>query len=554
MRERRRVRRDTVAAAYVPADPHEVKPATREETLPIAMGALLLSVIALLVSSSRGYMLLYGDAVAHLGIARRILDSRNPGLSQLGGVWLPLPHLLMLPLVQRMDWWQNGLAGAFPSLLCYILSVAGFYRLVRRILTRQWSFGATLFYALNPNLLYLATTAMTEALFLAIVIWITLLTMECVAAIREGNAKFVSRRLIFLALLILAAVYTRYDGWILGAAVWVVVSWHLYRHRELWRKVASYYIVFTVLVVAGPLGWLAYNQHFFHDPLDFFRGPYSAAAIDKRTTPPGARHYPGWHNPFWAFVLYTRVAQLNVAAWETGFAVMAAAIAGFVILLRAKPERQALLLWIPLPFYVYSIAYGSVPLFIPPLWPHSYYNSRYGMEMLPALALSTFVALQWLGRRLSTEKPLASRLLYPVALSLTILNTAAMIYKGPLVLKEAMANSKTRVAFEQALARTLASFPPGEPILMYGSDHVGAIQIAGLPLRQFLNEFDRDSWNAALAAPAEKAAFVVAIAGDPVSKAVEKHPEGLTELSVMCTTGQPCVRIYQSSRFATLTH
>jgi hypothetical protein len=56
-----------------------------------------------------------------------------------------------------------------------------------------------------------------------------------------------------------------------------------------------------------------------------------------------------------------------------------------------------------------------------------------------------------------------------------------------------------------------------------------------------------------LAAPADKAAFVVAIAGDPVSKAVEKHPEGLTELSVMCTTGQPCVRIYQSSRFATLT-
>ena len=39
-------------------------------------------------------MLLYGDAVAHLGIARRLLDARYPGLAQLGGVWLPLPHLL----------------------------------------------------------------------------------------------------------------------------------------------------------------------------------------------------------------------------------------------------------------------------------------------------------------------------------------------------------------------------------------------------------------------------------------------------------------------------
>ena len=31
--------------------------------------------------------------------------------------------------------------------------------------------------------------------------------------------------------------------------------------------------VFTLLAVAGPLLWLGYNQHFFHDPLDFMRGP-----------------------------------------------------------------------------------------------------------------------------------------------------------------------------------------------------------------------------------------------------------------------------------------
>ncbi len=87
-----------------------VRPASREETCRLRWrgGA---GFIALIVCYSRGYMLLYGDAVAHLGIARRILDSRNPGLAQLGGVWLPLPHLLMLPFVQKMEWWQNGLAG-----------------------------------------------------------------------------------------------------------------------------------------------------------------------------------------------------------------------------------------------------------------------------------------------------------------------------------------------------------------------------------------------------------------------------------------------------------
>ncbi len=95
-----------------------VRPASREETRPIALAAVVLAFIALMVCYLRGYILLYGDAVAHLGIARRILDSRNPGLGQLGGVWLPLPHLLMMPFVQKTEWWQNGLAGVWPSMSC----------------------------------------------------------------------------------------------------------------------------------------------------------------------------------------------------------------------------------------------------------------------------------------------------------------------------------------------------------------------------------------------------------------------------------------------------
>jgi hypothetical protein len=118
----------------------------------------------------------------------------------------------------------------------------------------------------------------------------------------------------------------------------------------------------------------------------------------------------------------------------------------------------------------------------------------------------------------------------------------------PLVLKEALNNSTTRIGFESALARQLLTFPKGSTILMYNSDHVGALQDAGIPLRQTVNEGDYDSFHAALAAPAEHAAYVVAIAGDPVSTAVSAHPEGLTELTILCTTGQPCARIYRSDR------
>jgi hypothetical protein len=533
----------------VSPNPDEVRPAAREEILPVALGSVLLALIALMICYTRGYLLLYGDAVAHLGIARRILDSRNPGLVQLGGVWLPLPHLLMLPFVQKLEWWQNGLAGAFPSLLFYIASVAGLYQLARWMMTPRWAIAATMFYALNPNLLYLATTAMTEPLFLAIFIWMTLLTVECTAAIRAKRSGFVARRLIFISLLIVAAVFTRYDGWILGACAWCVLTVVFARNREVWRKVAPAFVVFTLLTVAGPLGWLAYNQHFFHDPLDFMRGPYSALAIDKKTSPPGSTHYRGWHDPAWALMLYTRTAQLDAAAWEIGFLVMAAALAGLGLAIRRRIALPALLLWMPLPFYVYSIAYGAVPIFIPPLWPHSYYNSRYGMEMLPAFAIFVFLAMDWAQKRWRESHPLAMRLFQPIVLLLIALNAVGMTYHLPLVLKEAVANSTTRVAFETTLARQLREFPAGVPILMYNSDHVGALEIAGIPLRQTVNEGDYDSWKAALAAPAKSAAYVIAIAGDQVSAAVAKHPEDLTEMSILCTTGQPCARIYQSNLF-----
>jgi hypothetical protein len=537
-------------AGATATSPDEVRPATREETFPIALAAVLLSFIALLLSFSRGYLLLYGDAVAHLGIARRILDSRNPGLIQLGGVWLPLPHLLLLPFVQKLEWWQNGLAGAWPSLICYIASVAGLYRLARHLLMPRWAIAATAFYALNPNLLYLATTAMTEPLFLALLIWTTLLTAECVAAVRAARHAVVARRLILVSVFILAAVYTRYDGWILGAAVWCVVTFTLARYRDVWRRVAPSFVIFTLLVVAGPISWLAYNQHFFHDPLDFIRGPYSASAIEKKTAAPGLEHYHGWHSPFRAFVYYTRTAQVDAAFWETGFLVMAAAIGGLVLAIRRRLALPALLLWLPLPFYIYSIAYGSVPIFIPQLWPHSYYNSRYGMEMLPALAVFAFLAVQGIEGRWSRSQPLARRLMQPIVLLLVALSTVGMMYRTPLVLKEAINNSTTRVGFESALARQLLALPKGSVILMYNSDHVGALQYAGIPLRQTINEGDYDSFQAALAAPAEHAAYVVAIAGDPVSTAVAAHPAGLTELTILCTTGQPCARIYQSDRLS----
>ena len=559
-------------AAASAADPESIRPLARGEGYPLFAAGVVLAFFALLVCYAKGYLLLYGDAVAHLAIARRILDARYPGLAQLGGVWLPLPHILMLPFIGNMAMWQSGMAAAPMSMLSFAASVAGVWRLARRLMRVRWSLVAVTFYALNANLLYLATTAMTEALFLALLVWTVVGAVECVAALRAGKTRPASGYIIFTGLLVMGQVFTRYDGWVIGAVVWACLAWAVWRTAEdVRRRVLPAFAAFTVLCAAGPLLWFWYNYHFEHDWLDFMRGPYSAKQIERRTAPPG-QHYRGWHNMGWAAIFYTRTAQVDAAAGESGFALMAAALYGLWLQWRrahpggdetsdketvakvGHPDlagRYAALLWMPLPFYIYSIAYGSVPIFIPQLWPHSYYNARYGTEMLPVLSLYGALAAEhfelWLKRGAAAGRLLVARFWQPALMMLCVVNCIVMMYRIPAVLKEGIVNATTRVPFEHALAVTLEQFPPDQPVMMSTTNHVGAVQVAGRTLRSMISEGDEQRWDQGLADPAGQAAYVIAMQGDPVAAAVKTHPQNLTELEVICTTGQPCAKVYQSN-------
>ena len=515
----------------------------------MAMMAITAGFLALAVSAKQGYMMLYGDAVAHLGIARRIVDNNAPGLVQLGSPWLPLPHLLMLPFISNMAWWQDGMAGAWPSLICYVLGTLGVYKLARRLMSTQWAFVAAGFFGLNANLLYLSTTAMNEPLFLALLVWITVITCELLDLAKAGLEKKVAPHLVLLGLLNLAAVMTRYDGWILAAAVWCVVAFRLSRNAWLWRKVLPAFLAFTLLTIAGPLLWFEYNHVYGHDWLDFMRGPYSAKEIDRRTSPPGSHHYFGWHDPAWSLMLYARTAQVDAAAWETGWLVAAASLWSLWKLWKSKLDRATLLLWLPLPFYVYSVSYGSVPIFIPQIYPHSFYNSRYGMEMLPAFAIFLAYALYLLAAILKTKQPLIARLMQPVSLMLLALNLLFMLHSIPLVLKEAMVNSRGRLAVETPLAEAIASVPKGEPIMLDNSEYVGALQTAGVPLKQTIGPSDYYRWRDGMKDPAHAAAMVIMVDGDALSKQLGAHPAGLIEDSIICSTNKPCVHIYRSTEY-----
>lgn len=518
-----------------------------EETKLVATAAVLLTAAALAYCARHGYLLLYGDAVAHLHIARRIFDSLNPGFGQLGSVWLPLPHLLLLPFVQRTDWWQSGLAGAIPSMASYVLACAGIYRLARgwmRPLLALLVFAAL---ALNPGLLYMSVTAMTEPLYLALMIWSVVHLTAFESAIRHAEAPAARRAFVKLTLVLIAAVFTRYDGWILGTLAWLMAAYWTMR-SGWWREPANarVFVVCTLCLLAAPLSWLGYNWRSYGDPLDFLRGPYSAKAIAERTTKPGALPYPGWHHLWWAFLYYVKSAKMGAAPLRCGrwlMLVTAAGTAYAVVRYRNHALPAAILFWLPVPFYAYSVAYGSVPIFLPVWFPHSYYNTRYGMEMLPAFAL--FPAFAVLA---ATRKwPKWNRIIAAFAFAMILGSNILLLHATPLVFQEAKVNAATRIPFERALAQKLILLPPSATLLMYTSAHIGALQQIGFPLRQTINEGDYTRWQEALADPAAAADYIVAIDGDPVAEAVQNHPQNLELLFVICSTGQPCARIYLST-------
>jgi hypothetical protein len=525
------------------------RPISRKEWLMVVASTLSASVLAGLWSWRHGAMLNYGDAVAHLHIARRVIDSHRPGLSQLGSVWLPLPHLLLLPFVAVYAWWANGIAGMIPSALAYIAGCTGIYRLARHWLRASAAVVALLFFALNPNLLYLQTTAMTEPLFLCEMVWLAVWLVEWRGALNNDPPR-AACLLRCIALVLIAAVFTRYDGWILAVLAWTSVGVVQLRHSTLRSR--SFWIA-SVAVVAAPLLWFAYNSIVFGDWLDFARGPYSAAAIETRTATPGSGPpHPGWHNPWVSFLFFIKCVELDLAPEAWGNFLLSLAVLGTAWAWLTTHRRAflwTLLLWLPVPFYAYSIAFGSVPIFLPVWWPHSWYNTRYGMEILPAFALGLAFVAQ-LAIAVAREFKQSSTGFVAAALYAAVaMNAWAVLRDHPLTYVEGTKNIESRRTFEVEIPPTLRALlatRPGGIVLMETSVYPNLVAFTRIPLRQTINESDREFYSAALAAPATHAAIVVAFDGDEIDQAVKAHPAGLELVRRFEAPGQKAGTVYVS--------
>ncbi|HZQ68963.1 MAG TPA: hypothetical protein VFA68_10630 [Terriglobales bacterium] len=525
------------------------EPGYDHESLLAGQIAACISILSFLYYLRNDALLMYGDAVAHMNIARRVIDSMTPGPLQLGTVWLPLPHILMIPFVASKWMWQTGIGGSVPSMIAYVLSVVGILRLVRDTLSRETApdyaartagWIAALTFTANPNLIYLQTTAMTEPLCVALLVWSLVYFSEFV---RNASGTALTR----CGLCVLAACLTRYDGWFLSAVLCSVSLMLAVRNRSLFRPLLR----FLLLAVAGPLLWLGYNWIIYQNPLEFANGAYSAKAIQARTMQAGAIN-PAQHSLHTAATFFLKAAKMSAAEgnWQNLWVFFA--ICGIAAIAFERRLWPLLLLWSPLPFYTLSLAYGDVPIYLPVWWPFSYYNVRFGIELLPAFAVSAALTTYLFAKL--WQKP-HSR---PAAAFTALVLVAGSYYTvwraQPITYREAFINSRGRIALEADVAGTLMLLPDGTTYLMYLGDHVGAMQRAGIPLSHVIHEGNHRTWKKpsdpeglwerALADPARYADFVIAFAGDPVSTAV--RDKGLQTIMVIHSTGQPEATIYRA--------
>jgi hypothetical protein len=516
--------------------------APRRDYLLLAAISAVISIGALIFYYHQGAILLYGDAVAHINIARRVFDSRTPTLLGLGTVWLPLPHLLDIPFIVNDRMWQSGLGASVPSMLAYLAGALGMFRLVRGLASRTAAWTAALIYVLNPNLIYMQATAMTESLYLALFIWAAVYFSEFARYARDDAARGATS-LKKCGLMVALAMLVRYDGWFLAAVIAAAAVLFLWRLRPAAGPLRRALIVFVLLTGAVAAGFLVYNWAISGNALAFANGPYSARAIQERSRTPSFPTYPGENSPRDATLQLLKISRLNVAEGLPEYLLFTAAfIALLASIYFSRRYLSWSLLWAPVPFYVLCIAWGSVPVYHPDWWPFSYYNVRYGLQLLPAIAVFAALACEF------AAKFFPVRYITATAALLIAVSCISVWHKTPICLREAQANGGERMAFEQELAAKLKALPSSATFLMDCGAHPGAMQMAGIPFRRAVRETNHPDWETALLRPAQSVDYVIAFPGDLVDRAVHRFPQGLETVATIGTPTAPKAIIYRTVR------
>ena len=423
-----------------------------------AHGAVALLILGVTCASlhffyTRGLSNLYGDGLAHMEGARRIFDSITPGYQEIGSVWLPLYHLICAPLAINDFLWRTGLAGGLVSSAAFALTAYLLFRLGAEI-NRNLAAGlvALAGVLMCPSFLYLASTPLTEPLAL---LWSVLVAYSLFRYSQSGSWK----SLAGAAVAAFMGTLTRYEGWnVLPFATLLVFLIRPYPWRQRFIRA----LFFAGVAGSGPLLWLIHNAYRYHNPLEFYNGMGSAKDIYAHQLATTAFPYPTDGSLLLSGRYYLEDLKLVIGVWALELAALGL-VAWCASLRESRRGAVAVLFIVPLPFYIQAMAYAAVPLYVPTLFPHGHYNLRYGMEMIPAVALfPSFVFSPRLGRNLRI-------ILLIICVALLGRQFAQMTAGGPRelqVVQEGIRNTPCRAQRQRAIIEFLRAHYDGKRLLV----------------------------------------------------------------------------------------
>ena len=343
------------------------RPRSREKE-PLVICLLILAVAAsaavVLFLTDRHAFLYFGDSASHLVKAREFIDSQHPGLKNISTVWLPLPHILLFPFAMVDALFYTGIAAPVIGIPMLVLTALLLHGIVDHLTgSKTIALLGALVYGLNPNIIYMALTPMSETAS-----W--LFTAAGGYAITRWVTTEKSRWLFLTSVAVVLATLCRYEAWLLAPFVALLgVTKDLAIARKGNRKEAMRAFWFGALSFAGILLWLVWNRVGFGDPFMFAHETYAA----------GVRE-PAGSQPVILIGIVAR-ALLNIYGPVLLLLCMAAVVCAPRALLEYKTGIVLLFFLMPTLFILAALAGGYVQV------------NAWGWNWRYVLAMSFFVVL-----------------------------------------------------------------------------------------------------------------------------------------------------------------
>jgi len=479
----------------------------RESIAFFAVGILAasVSVISFLYFSSHGLTLSYGDGKAHLNIARRVIFSLNPGITQLGGIWLPLPHMLYLLTIWNNFMYYSGLSGSMISMISYVIAVLVVYKSVYFYTKSLVSaiLGSCVM-LLSPSFLYFQTTPMTELPSIAL----SLIAMYLLIKWSRSNNL---PTLLLAAFFAAVSSLSRYDNWFLVITSFFVITLVAWLKNKDRKIAESSIVIFATLASFGIFLWLLYNLLIFGNPLNFALGTGSASWF--ATT----QHAATRHNVYLSISTFTWL-MIDTIGLIT-FVLMIVGIGLFLLKKKFHIENiPAYLFLAPIIFNIISLFFGQSIAYTQHLPPYQLYNTRYGLN---ALAAASF----FIGTIHSHFK---KSLVWVVPLMMI---QYVFLFSSPTTLPVIRDNGSIPITAEMKAAEWLRIHPANGLTLISASSLDRLIFDAQISQRKMIYEGSGIAWKESLNNPKKYASRIITgknvlgTRSDTVGEAVQKSRE-----------------------------